>query len=135
MGDKGSCLLVKQNDKHFAIGSKCSHYGASLANGALGDGVVTCPWHGACFNLENGDIEDFPGLDSLPKYDVQVENGEVKVSLKDIDTQKGGQRLLVCNGSRYLTRRLTVTDTVSGRNEPLVKVCFNDDKQVESVAG
>lgn len=26
-----------------------------------------------------GDIEDYPGLDSLPKYGIKVENGEVKV--------------------------------------------------------
>lgn len=79
LADKLSCLVAKQNGKIFALGNKCSHYGAPLVNGALGDGIVTCPWHGACFSLETGDIEDFPGLDSLPKYDVSVANGEVKV--------------------------------------------------------
>ena len=79
--DKVSCLVAKQNGQLYAVGNKCSHYGANLVNGALGEGVVTCPWHGACFSLKTGDIEDFPGLDSLPKYDVQVENGEVKVRL------------------------------------------------------
>ncbi|KAJ0063456.1 hypothetical protein NL108_002682, partial [Boleophthalmus pectinirostris] len=27
---------------------------------------VRCPFHGACFNVKTGDIEDYPGLDSLP---------------------------------------------------------------------
>jgi len=31
---------------------------------------VRCPWHGACFSIKSGDIEDFPGLDSIPKFDV-----------------------------------------------------------------
>ena len=79
LADKVSCLVAKQNGKVFAVGNKCSHYGANLVNGALGDGVITCPWHGACFNLSNGDIEDFPGLDSLPKYDVEIADGQVKV--------------------------------------------------------
>lgn len=76
-------LLIKQNGKLSAIGNKCSHYGAPLHTGSLSDGRVRCPWHGACFNIETGDIEDFPGLDSIPCYKVRVEkNGQVKVQAK-----------------------------------------------------
>ncbi|XP_050316077.1 apoptosis-inducing factor 3-like isoform X2 [Anthonomus grandis grandis] len=75
-------LLVKQNGKISALGSKCTHYGAPLVSGALGDGRIRCQWHGACFNLETGDIEDFPGMDSLPCYKVTVEDGNVKVRAK-----------------------------------------------------
>ncbi|EEB14629.1 rubredoxin-NAD reductase, putative [Pediculus humanus corporis] len=78
--DGGKVLLVKQNGKISALGTKCTHYGAPLVNGVLGDGRVRCQWHGACFNIANGDIEDFPGLDSLPCYEVEVsEEGNVKV--------------------------------------------------------
>lgn len=38
--------------------------------GVLSKGHVRCPWHGACFNIATGDIEDFPGLDSLPTFQV-----------------------------------------------------------------
>ena len=38
--------------------------------GVFCDGLIRCPWHGACFSVQNGDIEDFPGLDSIPKFDV-----------------------------------------------------------------
>lgn len=38
--------------------------------GALMGNRVRCPWHGACFNITTGDIEEFPGLDSLPTYKV-----------------------------------------------------------------
>ena len=34
---------------------------------------------GACFNASTGDIEDFPGLDSLKKFDVEIKDGEVFV--------------------------------------------------------
>lgn len=67
----GRVLLIKQKGQIHAIGTKCTHYGAPLETGALGDGRVKCPWHGACFNIKNGDIEDFPGLDSLPCYKVR----------------------------------------------------------------
>ena len=41
-------------------------------SGAYCDGVVRCPWHGACFNVKTGDIEDFPGLDSIHKFEVRT---------------------------------------------------------------
>ncbi|XP_076293975.1 apoptosis-inducing factor 3 isoform X2 [Lasioglossum baleicum] len=76
LGDAGEkILLIKQKGELHAIGTKCTHYGALLHTGALGDGRVRCPWHGACFNIKTGDIEDHPGLDSLPCYKVKVDDG------------------------------------------------------------
>lgn len=80
--DAGNVLLVRQNGKIHALGTKCTHYGAPLVNGALGDGRIRCQWHGACFNIETGDIEDFPGFDSLPCHQVTIENCKVKVRAK-----------------------------------------------------
>lgn len=85
LGDEGKILLIKQKGELHAIGTKCTHYGALLHTGALGEGRVRCPWHGACFNIKNGDIEDYPGLDSLPCYKVTVDNGQVKVQAKRKD--------------------------------------------------
>ncbi|KAK9745531.1 Rieske [2Fe-2S] domain [Popillia japonica] len=62
---EGKILLIKQNGKLSAIGAKCTHYGAPLSTGALGNGRVRCPWHGACFNITTGDIEDFPVMKNL----------------------------------------------------------------------
>lgn len=88
-GEDNKILLIKENGEFSAIGDKCSHYGAPLQTGALGNGVVRCPWHGACFNTKTGDIEDFPGLDSIPCYKVKVEkNGEIRVRAKKSELEK-----------------------------------------------
>lgn len=87
LADAGKVLIVKQHGTWSALGTKCTHYGAPMVNGALGDGRVRCPWHGACFNLSNGDIEDFPGMDSLPCYQVKVEDGKVKVKARKRDLE------------------------------------------------
>lgn len=84
LGD-AKVLIVKQKGKISALGTKCSHYGALLTTGALGDGRIRCPWHGACFSIETGDIEDYPGQDSIPCYQVKVEQGKVKVRAKKSD--------------------------------------------------
>lgn len=73
-------LLIRENATSFhALGAKCTHYGAPLCSGSFLNGRVRCPWHGACFNVETGDIEDFPGLDSIPKFDVVIEGDQVIV--------------------------------------------------------
>ncbi|XP_055003884.1 apoptosis inducing factor mitochondria associated 4 [Boleophthalmus pectinirostris] len=74
-------LLVRTRGQYTAIGSKCSHYGAPLIKGVLVGDRVRCPFHGACFNVKTGDIEDYPGLDSLPCYKVTVTNGQVYVTI------------------------------------------------------
>ncbi|XP_046670742.1 apoptosis-inducing factor 3-like isoform X3 [Homalodisca vitripennis] len=89
IGSDGKVLLAKQKGKVFATGTLCSHYKAPLVTGALGNGKVRCPWHGACFNLATGDIEDFPGLDSIPSYEVKIlGDGGVKVKAKKSDLQE-----------------------------------------------
>lgn len=78
-GDIGKALLIKENDQFTAIGDKCTHHNAPLVKGIVHNGRVRCPWHGACFNAKTGDIEDFPGLDSLPRYEVLVRGSDVIV--------------------------------------------------------
>ena len=66
----GKVLVTKYQGTLSAVSSKCTHYGAPLITGAYKDGKIRCPWHGACFSAVTGDIEDYPGLDSLQSYDV-----------------------------------------------------------------
>ncbi|GAA5980018.1 hypothetical protein JCM11641_008264 [Rhodosporidiobolus odoratus] len=74
-------LLSKVKGQYFATSSKCTHYGAPLANGVLTEeGRVVCPWHGACFNVcSGGDIEDAPGLNALQSFKVETDGSSVYV--------------------------------------------------------
>lgn len=78
VGDQ-KALLVKEGGEFHAVSHKCTHYGAPLSKGSYSQGVVRCPWHGACFNIKTGDIEDFPGLDSLHKFQVEVRGEDVVI--------------------------------------------------------
>jgi len=77
--DNMKILLLKHQGKFHALSSKCTHYGAPLAHGSLCNGRVQCPWHGACFNVTTGDIEDYPGLDSLQTFKVSVSGKEATI--------------------------------------------------------
>lgn len=59
---------------YYNLASICSisfiYFKSTTWTGVLMGNKVRCPWHGACFNTKTGDIEEFPGLDSLPTYKV-----------------------------------------------------------------
>lgn len=76
-------LLVKLDGKFHAVGAYCTHYQAPLAEGVLSENHVVCPWHNAYFNVETGDQQEPPGLDSLACYQVRVEDEKVIVSVPE----------------------------------------------------
>ncbi len=76
-------LLTKINDKFYATGAFCSHYGAPLEQGILSGEKIICPWHNACFNLISGQQENPPGLNSLSSFPTHIEGDQVYVQLPD----------------------------------------------------
>jgi nitrite reductase/ring-hydroxylating ferredoxin subunit len=84
---KTDILLVRHDDQVYALGAYCTHNGAPLAQGVLHGDQIICPWHNAYFNIETGDQEEPPGLNSLPHYLVKIENNQVIVTV--LDSQKG----------------------------------------------
>ncbi|XP_067464452.1 apoptosis-inducing factor 3 [Thunnus thynnus] len=76
-----SVLLTRSEGKYSAIGNQCTHYGAPLSKGFISGNRVRCPWHGACFNVQTGDLEEFPGMDCLPCHKVKIQNSKVYVSI------------------------------------------------------
>jgi len=48
-------LLANVDGSYYAIANKCTHLGGSLANGTLKGSVVSCPRHGAQFDVKTGE--------------------------------------------------------------------------------
>jgi NADPH-dependent 2,4-dienoyl-CoA reductase/sulfur reductase-like enzyme/nitrite reductase/ring-hydroxylating ferredoxin subunit len=87
--EDGKILLSRLGDKVHATSAFCTHYGAPLAKGVLSsDGRVVCPWHGACFNVCTGDIEDAPAPMSLHSFQTQVKDGKIHVTANPANTLK-----------------------------------------------
>jgi len=79
----GKDILVTNIDGNFyACDDTCTHAGASLAEGTLEGGVVTCGWHGAKFNCASGKLEKFPAkIRDLKSYKTLVEADNVFVEI------------------------------------------------------
>ncbi|BAZ17752.1 putative rubredoxin reductase [Calothrix sp. NIES-4071] len=74
-------LLVRVKENYYAIGAYCTHYQAPLAEGVLSGDHIICPWHNAYFQIDTGNQQEPPGLDSLPCYPVRVEGENIIVSV------------------------------------------------------
>jgi NADPH-dependent 2,4-dienoyl-CoA reductase/sulfur reductase-like enzyme/nitrite reductase/ring-hydroxylating ferredoxin subunit len=81
--DGHGILLSKIEGKIYAVGATCTHYGASLDEGALHGDRIVCPWHHACFNAKSGDLLEPPALDALPKFEVIIDGEDVKIMLPE----------------------------------------------------
>ena len=57
----------------------------------IGIGRITCPWHGACFNASNGDIENAPAIDALPSFQLSEKDGSIYVTGEE-QSIKGSRR-------------------------------------------
>jgi len=110
----GKVLLLKVQDKVHATSANCTHYGAPLSKGVLTpEGRLTCPWHGACFSVATGDVEDAPALDPLSKYEVFERDGAVYVKT-DEDTLKANRRFLNLKCSSVSDDKVVVIGGGSG---------------------
>ena len=78
----GSVLLVGEAavfnvaGKFCATQAACTHQGGPLSEGKLEGSTVTCPWHGAQFNVCNGAVLRGPATEPVKTYRVIVE-GEI----------------------------------------------------------
>lgn len=78
-GDKVEIALFNLNGTFHAISNVCIHQGGPLSKGTLEGSIVTCPWHGWKYSIENGK-SPHKGGDSVNSYPVRLVEGRVYVS-------------------------------------------------------
>ncbi len=71
--------LFRIGNDFYAIGDRCSHAEASLAEGELFDYDVECPRHGSEFDVRTGRPGSLPATRPVPTYTVRVDEGVVMV--------------------------------------------------------
>ncbi len=77
--------VFRINADVYAIGDRCSHAEASLAEGELFDQEVECPRHGSEFDITTGKPQSLPATKPVPVYDTKVEAGEVFLRLSEME--------------------------------------------------
>ena len=76
--------MFRIDDEVFAVGDRCSHAEASLAEGEVWDHTVECPRHGSEFDLRTGEPGALPATQPVPVYPVTVEDGTVYLEVENV---------------------------------------------------
>jgi 3-phenylpropionate/trans-cinnamate dioxygenase ferredoxin subunit len=61
----------------------CTHDGGNLVEGDWEGRVVTCPRHGARFDVCTGEALSLPAVQATPVHPVRVVGGKIEVQLED----------------------------------------------------
>lgn len=78
-GGGHTIAVFAHGDRVFAVDNRCPHMGFPLDRGTVKDGILTCHWHHARFDLSSGGTFD-PFADDVRSFPVSVDDdGEVWV--------------------------------------------------------
>lgn len=73
--------LFNLDGTYYAIEDNCPHRGAPLSEGEVVGHEVTCPWHGARFDLNNGSHLCPPANRGVMAFKVQVVGEDIQIDL------------------------------------------------------
>jgi len=89
--EPGQARLVEVNSKpiavfnvdgqFFALDNTCTHRGGPLAEGQVSGHEVTCPYHGAIFDVRTGEVVGPPAQRPVARYSVRVTGTDLEVEV------------------------------------------------------
>jgi len=73
--------LFNLDGNFYAIDNTCTHRGGPLAEGFVEGEEVTCPWHGARYNIKTGAVLSPPAPQGVAKYNVRLQGNDVEIEV------------------------------------------------------
>ena len=74
-------VLFKIAGQFFSIADICSHDDGPVGEGRLDGYTITCPRHGAQFDVRNGKVLQMPAVVDIPAYPVRVVDGMIQLGV------------------------------------------------------
>ena len=71
--------LCNVDGVYYAVDDTCPHRSASLAEGDLSGKEITCPLHGAIFDVTTGEVLEGPAGENLSCYRVRVSGNDIEI--------------------------------------------------------
>lgn len=75
--------VFRVGDEYYAIEDVCTHDDGSLGDGDLDNYTVSCPRHGAKFDVRDGRALSFPAITPVPRFDVVLDGNDILVDIEE----------------------------------------------------
>ena len=72
-------LICNTDSGFFAVEDKCSHADIPLCGGQIVGNSITCPVHGAVFDLTDGSVQSPPAFEDLITFEIKIEGTSISV--------------------------------------------------------
>jgi 3-phenylpropionate/trans-cinnamate dioxygenase ferredoxin subunit len=79
--DDHTIVLFNVGGQYYAIADLCSHDDGPLGDGERDGLEISCPRHGARFDLRTGKALSLPAVEDIPAYPVRVVNNTIQVGI------------------------------------------------------
>jgi 3-phenylpropionate/trans-cinnamate dioxygenase ferredoxin subunit len=72
-------LVCHTKEGFFAVEDLCTHSMIPLCGGEIQGNYITCPLHGAVFDLTDGSVQSPPAFEDLRTFELKIEGTEISV--------------------------------------------------------
>jgi nitrite reductase/ring-hydroxylating ferredoxin subunit len=73
--------LFNIDGNYYAIDDTCTHKGGPLSEGHISGTTITCPWHGATFDVKTGEVVSPPAAVGVSRYNVRVIGNDIEIEI------------------------------------------------------
>lgn len=78
----GTAILVYRfRNEYFAVENLCSHAQSTFDNGRLRGYQLTCPVHGATFDVRDGSPTGLPARKPIRVFPLRLEDGMIEIAV------------------------------------------------------
>ena len=82
--DGTKILICHTEEGFFAVQDMCTHALTPLCGGFIQGTLISCPLHGAVFDLKTGEVMAPPAFEDLQTFKLKIEGSSVSVQNPDV---------------------------------------------------
>ncbi len=78
-------VILKIAGEYYAIGDVCSHDDGPVGEGIVEGLEITCPRHGAHFDIRSGKAVALPAFVDIPAYPVRITGDQIEIGFPEAE--------------------------------------------------
>ena len=72
-------MICNTENGVFAVEDRCTHADIPLCGGQIVGNFISCPVHGAVFDLSDGSVQAPPAFEDLETFEVKIDGTSISV--------------------------------------------------------